>query len=127
MKNNYTLEDVDFAKKTISLDANIEILDRLPEIINKPSLTEEETKVYNNLWKMIEFVCGGRYTADFIIMYQVLDQGNSQREVAEMLGVSHMAINKRYKKVVNKLKFLMGLDTDIIPYRKDSGPQEKLG
>ena len=121
---DFTLEDVDFSKKTISLEQNEELLDKLSERTIESALTPEETKTLEGLWEMIEFVCGGKRTADFIIMYQIIDQGNSQREVAEMFGVSHMAINKRYRKIVNRLKFLMGTETDVIPYRKNRGGEK---
>lgn len=123
-ESHFTLDDVDFAKKTISLEQNEEILDRLSEKEQQPILTQEEVKVLDSLWEMVEFVCGGRKNADFIIMYQILDQGNSLREVAEMFDVSHMAIDKRYRKIVNRLKFLMGTDTDVIPYRKNRGGEK---
>lgn len=122
--NDFTLEDVDFSKKTISIEQNEELLDRLSEKEKTPVLSPEEIEKLEELWEMIEFVCGGKRTADFIIMYQIIDQGNSQREVAEMFGVSHMAINKRYRKIVNRLKFLMGTETDVIPYRKNRGGEK---
>lgn len=123
-ESHFTLDDVDFAKKTISLEQNEEILDRLSEKEQQPILTQEEVKALDELWEMVEFVCGGRKNADFIIMYQIIDQGNSLREVAEMFDVSHMAIDKRYRKIVNRLKFLMGTDTDVIPYRKNRGGEK---
>ena len=123
-ESHFTLDDVDFAKKTISLEQNEEILDRLSEKEQQPILTQEEVKALDGLWEMVEFVCGGRKNADFIIMYQIIDQGNSLREVAEMFDVSHMAIDKRYRKIVNRLKFLMGTDTDVIPYRKNRGGEK---
>ena len=122
--SDFTLEDVDFSKKTISIEQNEEILDKLSEKTVIPALTPEETKTLEGLWEMSECVCGGRWTADYIIMYQIIDQGNSQREVAEMFNVSHMAINKRYRKIVNRLKFLMGTETDVIPYRKNRGGEK---
>lgn len=123
-ESHFTLDDVDFAKKTISLEQNEEILDRLSEKEQQPILSVEEVKALDSLWEMVEFVCGGRKNADFIIMYQIIDQGNSLREVAEMFDVSHMAIDKRYRKIVNRLKFLMGTDTDVIPYRKNRGGEK---
>lgn len=123
-KNDFTLDDVDFAKRTISIEQNEDILDSLSEKETVSPLTTEEIKVLDDLWEMVEFVCGGRKTADFIIMYQIIDQGNSLREVAEMFNVSHMAINKRYKKIVNRLKFLIGTETDVIPYRKNRGGEK---
>ena len=123
-ESHFTLDDVDFSRKTISIEQNEEILDRLSEKEQQSILTQEEVKVLDSLWEMVEFVCGGRKNADFIIMYQILDQGNSLREVAEMFDVSHMAIDKRYRKIVNRLKFLMGTDTDVIPYRKNRGGEK---
>lgn len=125
-KNDFTLDDVDYTVRVISIEDNVELLDKLEDLPHVSSLTEEEKKVLDYIWKMVEFVCGGKKNADFVIMYLVLDQGYSQREVAEMLNVSHMAINKRYKKIINKLKFLLGQKTEIIPYRKSSGPKEKI-
>ena len=125
-KNDFTLDDVDYTVRVISIEDNIELLDKLEDLPHISSLTDEEKKVLDYIWKMVEFVCGGKKNADFVIMYLVLDQGYSQREVAEMLNVSHMAINKRYKKIINKLKFLLGQKTETIPYRKSSGPKEKI-
>lgn len=125
-KNDFTLDDVDYTVRVISIEDNVELLDKLEDLPHVSSLTDEEKKVLDYIWKMVEFVCGGKKNADFVIMYLVLDQGYSQREVAEMLNVSHMAINKRYKKIINKLKFLLGQKTETIPYRKSSGPKEKI-
>lgn len=125
-KNDFTLDDVDYVVRVISIEDNVELLDKLEDTPHVSSLTDEEKKILDYIWKMIEFVCGGKRNADFVIMYLVLDQGYSQREVAEMLNVSHMAINKRYRKTINKLKFLLGQKTETIPYRKSSGPKEKI-
>lgn len=125
-KNDFTLDDVDYTVRVISIEDNVELLDKLEDLPHVSSLTDGEKKVLDYIWKMVEFVCGGKKNADFVIMYLVLDQGYSQREVAEMLNVSHMAINKRYKKIINKLKFLLGQKTETIPYRKSSGPKEKI-
>lgn len=123
----FTLEDVDFSRHNISLEDNIDLLDKLMERTIAPVLTDEEKLVSEKIWKLIEFICGGRRNSDFIIMYLVIDQGISQREVAEMLNVSHMAINKRYRKICNALKFLLGQDCGgYMPYRKPSGPKGKL-
>ena len=127
MKNNFTLEDVDFSRRTVSIENNVDFLDKLEERQYLPILTEEEKDVLDRVWRLIEFICGGRRKPDFLIMYLTLDQGISQREVAEMLNVSHMAINKRYRKICNALKFLLGQDCGgYMPYRKPSGPKGKL-
>lgn len=127
MKNNFTLEDVDFSRKMVSIENNIDLLDKLEERQYLPILTDKEKNVLDNVWRLIEFICGGRRKSDFLIMYLTLDQGISQREVAEMLKVSHMAINKRFRKICNELKFLLGQDCDgYMPYRKPSGPKGKL-
>jgi hypothetical protein len=124
ISSDFTLDDVDFSRKTVSIEQNEDLLDRLSEKEVKPALSPEEIKSLEELWDMVEFVCGGKRTADFIIMYQLVDQGNSLRELAEMWGVSHMAISKRYKKIVNKLKFLVGTETNVIPYRRDRGGEK---
>lgn len=72
----------------------------------KPTLSEEELAYKARLWSDIKKVCGGMLTLDYLIMYQHSYLGESFRKIAPRFGVSHVAIAKRYNKIVKKLKYL---------------------
>ena len=84
-------------------------------------LTEEEMSYRDRLWTDIEKVSGGKNTVDYIIAYQHVYLGESFRKIGPRFNVSHMAISKRFHKVIQKLRFLYGVEIDKVPYKRREG------
>ena len=84
-------------------------------------LTEEELSYRDRLWTDIEKVSGGKNTVDYIIAYQQVYLGESFRKIGPRFNVSHMAISKRFHKVIQKLRFLYGVEIDKVPYKRREG------
>ena len=118
-KNRKDYNDLWFQKNVVSLDS--EEFEELEYIPPTNPLSEDERKLQDRLWKDVRQVCGSIYNPDYIIMYQHVYLGESLRNIASRLGVSHMAVHKRYKKVIQKLKYLYGFSNDVKPYRRKEG------
>lgn len=119
-KRKQTFDDIAFNKKFISL--NDELLSEVyydPEQIPEPD--PEVMKYRNRVWEDIKKVCGGIMTVDYLIMYQHVYLGESFRKICDRFGVTHMAIFKRFRKVIQKLQFLYGVDTSKTPYNRREG------
>jgi len=119
-KRKQTFDDIAFNKKFISL--NDELLSEVaydPEQVSEPD--PEVTKYRNRVWEDIKKVCGGIMTVDYLIMYQHVYLGESFRKICDRFGVTHMAIFKRFRKVIQKLQFLYGVDNNKIPYNRREG------
>lgn len=119
-KSKQTFDDIAFNKRFISL--NDELATSLaydPEDVVEPD--KEVTKYRNRIWADIKKVCGGIMTVDYLIMYQHIYLGESFRKICDRFGVTHMAIFKRFRKVIQKLQFLYGVDNNKIPYNRREG------
>lgn len=119
-KSKQTFDDIAFNKRFISL--NDELATSLaydPEDVVEPD--KEVTKYRNRIWDDIKKVCGGIMTVDYLIMYQHIYLGESFRKICDRFGVTHMAIFKRFRKVIQKLQFLYGVDNNKIPYNRREG------
>ena len=119
-KRKQTFDDIAFNKRFISL--NDELLSDIaydPERVSEPD--PEVVKYRNRLWEDIKKVCGGIMTVDYLIMYQHIYLGESFRKICDRFGVTHMAIFKRFKKVIQKLQFLYGVENNKIPYNRREG------
>jgi len=119
-KRKQTFDDIAFNKRFISL--NDELLSEVaydPEQVSEPD--PEVTKYRNRVWEDIKKVCGGIMTVDYLIMYQHVYLGESFRKICDRFGVTHMAIFKRFRKVIQKLQFLYGVDNKKIPYNRREG------
>jgi len=119
-KRKQTFDDIAFNKRFISL--NDELLSEVaydPEQVSEPD--PEVTKYRNRVWEDIKKVCGGIMTVDYLIMYQHVYLGESFRKICDRFGVTHMAIFKRFRKVIQKLQFLYGVDNNKIPYNRREG------
>ena len=118
-RNRKDYNDLWFQKYVISLDSkDLESLEYTPPT---DSLSEEERKLQDRLWKDVRQVCGSIYNPDYVIMYQHIYLGESIRNIASRLNVTQTAVHKRYKKVIQKLKYLYGFSNDIKPYRQKEG------
>lgn len=104
----------------ISLDDE-NLIEVLAERSITSSLTEEESYYRDRLWTDIEKVSGGKNTVDYIIAYQHVYLGESFRKIGPRFNVSHMAISKRFHKVIQKLRFLYGVEIDKVPYKRREG------
>ena len=119
-KRKQTFDDIAFNKKFISL--NDELLSEVyydPEQIPEPD--PEVMKYRKRGWEDIKKECGGIMTVDYLIMYQHVYLGESFRKICDRFGVTHMAIFKRFRKVIQKLQFLYGVDTSKTPYNRREG------
>lgn len=111
-----------YNNRVVSLNDDI-----LTEMLYEQSEEDEVVKdpaieaLRNRLWKDIKKVCGGIMTVDYLIMYQHIYLGESFRKICDRFGVTHMAIFKRFKKVIQKLQFLYGVDNNKIPYNRREG------
>lgn len=115
-----TYDDLNYRKRVITLDDNID-LENLAEPEFVSTLSPEEELRRNTLWKDIEFVCGGKTNSKYIIMYMHYYLRKSLRYIAKQLGVTHTAIDKRRISTINALRYLYGLPSDRVPYRKSRG------
>lgn len=119
-KSKQTFDDIAFNKRFISL--NDELATEIaydPEQVVEPD--KNVTKYRNRVWEDIKKVCGGIMTVDYLIMYQHIYLGESFRKICDRFGVTHMAIFKRFRKVIQKLQFLYGVDSNKIPYNRREG------
>ena len=119
-KRKQTFDDIAFNKRFISL--NDELLSEVaydPEQVSEPD--PEVTKYRNRVWEDIKKVCGGIMTVDYLITYQHVYLVESFRKIYDRFGVTHMAIFKRFRKVIQKLQFLYGVDNNKIPYNRREG------
>lgn len=119
-KRKQTFDDIAFNKRFISL--NDELLSEVaydPEQVSEPD--PDVIKYRNRVWEDIKKVCGGIMTVDYLIMYQHVYLGESFRKICDRFGVTHMAIFKRFRKVIQKLQFLYGVDNNKIPYNRREG------
>jgi hypothetical protein len=119
-KQKQDYDTILYNSRIISLDDE-SMEDVLPEIEHTDPLTDEEKKYRDRIWSDIKKVCGGQITVDFLIMYQHIYLGDSFRKIGERFSVSHMAVFKRFKKVVQKLRFLYGVDSMKVPYKRREG------
>lgn len=118
-KNRKDYNDLWFQKNVVSLDSEeLESLEYNPPI---HPMSEEERRLQDRLWKDVRQVCGSIYNPDYVIMYQHVYLGESLRNIASRLNVSHMAVQKRFKKVIQKLKYLYGFSNEVKPYRRKEG------
>ena len=118
-KNRKDYNDLWFQRNVVSLDS--EEFEELEYIPPTNPLSEDERKLQDRLWKDVRQVCGSIYNPDYIIMYQHVYLGESLRNIASRLNVSHMAVQKRFKKVIQKLKYLYGFSNEVKPYRRKEG------
>lgn len=119
-KSKQTFDDIAFNKRFISL--NDELATEIaydPEQVVEPD--KNVTMYRNRVWEDIKKVCGGIMTVDYLIMYQHIYLGESFRKICDRFGVTHMAIFKRFRKVIQKLQFLYGVDSNKIPYNRREG------
>lgn len=117
-KNRKDYDTIVYHQKVLSLNDNI-ISDTLYESEEQP-LDDETLEYKTRLWSDIKKVCGGIISVDYIIMYQHIYLGESFRKICERFNVTHTAIHKRYKKVVQKLQFLYGIENKV-PYKRREG------
>lgn len=117
-KNRKDYDTIVHHQKVLSLNDNI-ISDTLYESEEQP-LDDETLEYKTRLWSDIKKVCGGIISVDYIIMYQHIYLGESFRKICERFNVTHTAIHKRYKKVVQKLQFLYGIENKV-PYKRREG------
>lgn len=117
-KNRKDYDTIVYHQKVLSLNDNI-ISDTLYESDEQP-LDDETLEYKTRLWSDIKKVCGGIISVDYIIMYQHIYLGESFRKICERFNVTHTAIHKRYKKVVQKLQFLYGIENKV-PYKRREG------
>lgn len=119
-KQKQDFDTIVYNNKIISLNDDL-----LTDLILEPSKDEPEdkelVKYKKRLWEDIKKVCGGTMTVDYLIMYQHIYLGESFRRICERFGVTHMAIFKRFKKVIQKLQFLYGVDYNKVPYNRREG------
>lgn len=119
-KQRQDYDTVAYNQKIVSLNDDL-----LSEIIyesdNEVEPDPQVTKYRRRLWEDIKKVCGGMMTVDYLIMYQHVYLGESFRKICDRFGVTHMAIFKRFKKVIQKLQFLYGVDSNKIPYNRREG------
>lgn len=113
-------DDMNYRRRVITIDDNIE-LENIAEKEFQSALTEEEKKRQNSLWEDLEFVCGGKFTSKYLIIYMNFYLQLSLRDIAQLMNVTHTAVDKRKQAALNSLRYLYGLDTDRIPYRKEKG------
>lgn len=118
-KNSQDFDTLAYHQKVISLDDNI-LCETLYER-EQTKLDDEVLSYKNRLWSDIKKVCGGMISVDYLIMYQHIYLGESFRKICERFNVTHTAIHKRYRKVIQKLKFLYGIDNNKIPYKRREG------
>lgn len=113
-------DTIAYNQKMVSLNDELladVLYEKEPDAEPDPQLT----KYRRRLWEDIKKVCGGMMTVDYLIMYQHVYLGESFRKICDRFGVTHMAIFKRFKKVIQKLQFLYGVDNDKIPYNRREG------
>lgn len=119
-KQRQDFDTIAYNQKMVSLNDDL-----LSEILYEPDNEIEPdpqiTKYRRRLWDDIKKVCGGMMTVDYLIMYQHVYLGESFRKICDRFGVTHMAIFKRFKKVIQKLQFLYGVDNNKIPYNRREG------
>ena len=113
-------DTIAYNQKMVSLNDELladVLYEKEPDAEPDPQLT----KYRRRLWEDIKKVCGGMMTVDYLIMYQHVYLGESFRKICDRFDVTHMAIFKRFKKVIQKLQFLYGVDNDKIPYNRREG------
>ena len=78
------------------------------DIIADSSVDVEEQVVSNILVEQLVKSYDLLDEDEFFIIQQLFYENKSRREVAELLGISHTAVNKRWDKLKSKLKKLLG-------------------
>lgn len=119
-KDQQDFDTINYNQKIISL--NDDILINIMDTDNQESTLDPNIVKYRGrLWDDIKKVCGGIITVDYLIMYQHVYLGESYRKISERFGVTHMAIYKRFNKIIQKLQFLYGVGGNKIPYYRREG------